>query len=355
MIPISVCIITKNEAEHLKKCLDSVKPYPFEIVVVDTGSTDNSKEVARQYTDKVYDFEWVDNFSTARNFSISKASHNMILVLDTDERIKELDLDAVYALIESNPKAIGLLTRLDYFEINGITRVQEATVDRLFNRKYYEYDNPIHECVYPIGKMPSQSYSSPILLEHFGYIGNQDTLNQKALRDIRLLEKQLEIEKDNPYIYFQIGQSYMIMRRESDAFPYLEKAMQLNPPTQFDYTRTLINNYGELLLTYDRAPEALSLLSYYDTYQDNADYLCLIGNIYTQLNEPLRALPQYIKALTAPTYDSPDTRKEVPSYQIGHIYECFGMLDIAKGHYENCGNYPPALERLAQLKTKHLM
>jgi glycosyltransferase involved in cell wall biosynthesis len=349
MIPISVCIITKNEAHHLENCLKSIKPYPFEIVVVDTGSTDNSKEVAQKYTDKVYDFEWIDNFSAARNFSISKASHNMILVLDTDEMIIDLNLDEVERLIEENPKAVGLVKRIDYFEINGLKRSQEVWIDRLFNRKYYEYDNPVHECVYPIGKMEPSSYHIPIVLDHVGYIWSQEALNEKALRDIRLLEKQLEIEKDNPYIYFQIAQSYLVMRQEDKAFPYYEEAMRHNPDTKFEYTRVLVKNYGEMLLTYDRAQEALSLLSYYDALENNSDYLCMVGNIYMQLNQPLRALPEYIKALTAPIYDSPDTRKEFPSYQIGYIYECFGQPDIARSHYEKCGDFPPALERLAQL------
>lgn len=349
MIPVSVCMITKNEAENLENCLKSIQPYPFEIVVVDTGSTDNSKEVARRYTDKVYDFEWVDNFSTARNFSISKASHNMILVVDTDELIRELDLEELYRLIEANPKAIGLAKRLDYFDVDGIRRVQEVRVDRLFNRKYYEYTNPIHECVRPTGNMTSTSYEAPVTLDHVGYICAQDALDAKAMRDIRLLEKQLEIEKENPYLYFQIAQSYLVMRQEEKAFPYYVEAMKRNPSTELDYTRVLVKNYGELLLTYDKAEEALSLLSYYDAYENNADYLCLIGKIYLQLNQPLRALPEYIKALTAPSYDSPDARREIPSYHIGYIYECFGQTEIARSHYEKCGDYPPALERLQKL------
>lgn len=353
MIPISVCIITKNEADKLETCLQSIQPYGFEIVVVDTGSTDHSKEVARRYTDRVYDFEWVDNFSTARNFSISKASHNMILVLDTDECIKEIDLEEVYRLIEEHPKAIGLVNRLDHFEADGIRRTQQIRVDRLFHRKYYEYDNPIHECVYPIGKMEAQFYHTPIVLDHFGYLGDQAALDEKALRDMRLLEKQLEIEKDNPYLYFQIAQSYMIMRREDDAFPYFEQAMQLHPSTRFDYTRILIKNYGTMLLTYGRAQEALSLLSYYDDLKDYADYLCLIGNIYLELNDPLHALPEFIKALTAPHCDATDARKEIPSFCIGRIYEGFGMKDIARTHYENCGAYPPALERLEILNSQN--
>ncbi len=349
MIPISVCIITRNEAKNLAGCLQSIKPYPFEIVVVDTGSTDNSKEVARRYTDKVYDFAWIDDFSAARNYSVSKASHNMIFVIDTDERIAAFDLDEVSRLIEGSPKSIGMVRRMDYFDVQGMRRVQVSCIDRLFNRKYYQYRNPIHECVYPIGSTEMQTYNAPITLDHFGYVGSQDALDAKAARDIRLLEKQLETDQNNPYIYFQIAQGYMIMRREDLALPYFAEAMKHNPPAENAWTRILIKNYGEILLQNDRAQEALSLLSYYKIYEDHADYLCLIGNIYSQLNDPLHALPEYIKALTASTYDSPDAKKEIPSYHIGYIYECFGQKEIARSHYEKCGNYPPALERLANL------
>ncbi|MDE7278039.1 MAG: glycosyltransferase, partial [Lachnospiraceae bacterium] len=102
MIPISVCIITKNEAENLDKCLKSLSPYPLEIVVVDTGSSDNSKEIAQKYTNRIFDFEWVNDFSAARNFSISRASHNMILVLDTDEFLVEFDFDQVQQLMSEH-------------------------------------------------------------------------------------------------------------------------------------------------------------------------------------------------------------------------------------------------------------
>lgn len=74
MIPISVCIITKNEAENLQRCLEALKPYPFEIVVTDTGSEDNSLETAGQFTDHVYEFAWINDFSAARNFCVSHAT-----------------------------------------------------------------------------------------------------------------------------------------------------------------------------------------------------------------------------------------------------------------------------------------
>ena len=81
-VPISVCIIAKNEEKHIDECLRRLSPYGFEIVVTDTGSTDRTVEIARKYTDKVYSFEWINDFSAARNFCTAHASNNWILVLE---------------------------------------------------------------------------------------------------------------------------------------------------------------------------------------------------------------------------------------------------------------------------------
>lgn len=349
MIPISVCIITKNEAENLEKCLSALKPYPFEIVVVDTGSTDSSIEIANKYADKVLEFTWCDDFSAARNFSISKASHNMILVMDTDEFVTQIDLEELERLATEHPKGIGLIERLDYFDVDGIRRAQISRVDRLFNRKYYTYAGRIHECLYAIGNTPYSTYDIPLTADHIGYLGGEETLRAKSMRDIRLLERELETDSDNPYLYFQIGQSYLMMRDDGHANEYFEQAVARHPDPNTDYARILVKNYGEVLLTLGMTQKAVELLSYYPHYEDNSDYLCLVGSIYLHLNQPLKALPEYIKAKTAPKHDSLDSGTRIPSYYIGYIYEAFGETDIARSHYEKCGDYPPALRRLEVL------
>lgn len=103
MIPISVCIIGKNEEKNIEKCLEPLTHYPFEIIYVDTGSTDRTKELAAKYTDNIYDFEWIGDFSAARNFSLKKASHNYVLVIDCDEYLTDLDLDGLCEAIETHP------------------------------------------------------------------------------------------------------------------------------------------------------------------------------------------------------------------------------------------------------------
>ena len=85
MISISLCMIVKNEERVLERCLQSLQGLMDEIIIVDTGSTDRTKEIAKKYTDKIYDFTWIDDFSAARNFSFSKATKEYIYVADADE------------------------------------------------------------------------------------------------------------------------------------------------------------------------------------------------------------------------------------------------------------------------------
>lgn len=348
MIPISVCIITKNEAEHLEKCLSALKPYQFEIVVVDTGSTDNSKEVAHKYTDKVYDFEWINDFSAARNYSISRASHNVILSLDTDEFVTKIDLEKTAQLIEANPKGIGCIKVLNYFETEQGTKHQTSMLGRLFNRKYYHYENAIHEALTAISNVSPYSYDLPVTVDHVGYLGSKDKLNDKAMRDINLLLKEIETNPDNPYNYFQLAQAYLLMRDHEHACEYFNKSIELHPSPHEEYTRIMVCNYGNILIDFGKADEALSLLSFYDYYSDNADYLCMVGLIYLHLNQQLKALPEFVKALTAPKRDSIENK--VISYYIGFIYELFKQKDIARQHYQRCGDYAPALEALERIK-----
>ena len=89
MITISVCMIVKDEEAVLKRCLDSLKDIGDEFIIVDTGSKDRTKEIAKEYTDKIYDFKWIDDFAAARNYSFSKATKDYIYVADADEILDE--------------------------------------------------------------------------------------------------------------------------------------------------------------------------------------------------------------------------------------------------------------------------
>lgn len=347
MIPISVCIITKNESENLRKCLEALKPYPFEIVVTDTGSEDDSVAVAREYTDRVYEFEWINDFAAARNFCVSRASHNTILSLDTDEFLRPFDWDALQKALEAYPKSLGTIELLNYFDVNGETKYQLIRLERLFNRRYYHFINPIHEVLVPIGRMAPSSYDAPVSADHVGYQGTNEKLKEKAERDMALIQAELDADPDNPYLYFQMGQGYMLMRDHENALSWFRKAMELHPVPGEDYTLVLLCNYASILLDDNLVEEASSVLPYRESFADNKDFLCLSGRIYLRMGQPLKALPEFVSALSAPKYSLENPH--APSYYIGLIYEMFGKRDIARTHYENCGDYPLAVEALRRL------
>ena len=91
MVTISLCMIVKNEADILRRCLTSVADLMDEIIIVDTGSTDNTKEVAAEFTDKIYDYVWENDFAAARNFAFSKAEMEYIYSADADEVLDEVN------------------------------------------------------------------------------------------------------------------------------------------------------------------------------------------------------------------------------------------------------------------------
>ncbi len=138
-------MIVKDEEIVLKEFLNSVKDYVDEIVIVDTGSKDNTKSIALEFTLKIFDFEWSDDFSAARNFSISKATGEWILILDADEVISKDDLLKIKTIIEDD-NYLGY--RFIQETYHGDELVSTRGICRLFqNNKGIKFVYPIHETV----------------------------------------------------------------------------------------------------------------------------------------------------------------------------------------------------------------
>ncbi|MDE7476455.1 MAG: glycosyltransferase family 2 protein, partial [Lachnospiraceae bacterium] len=117
-LPVSVCMIAKNEEQYIEQCLRKLIRFNMEIVVVDTGSTDKTKEIAARYTDKLFDFVWCDDFSAARNYAVSKASNNWILILDCDEYVQEIDVAKLRTCMQKYPKNVGVVEIRNVYTTN---------------------------------------------------------------------------------------------------------------------------------------------------------------------------------------------------------------------------------------------
>lgn len=150
MITVSLCMIVKNEEEILARCLDSVADLMDEIIIVDTGSTDRTKEIASRYTSQVYDFTWQEDFSAARNFSFSKASMEYIYAPDADEVLDEENRERFRQLKEFLLPEIEIV-QMKYHtvsEYNTVLNAKKEYRPKLFKRlRSFTWIDPIHETV----------------------------------------------------------------------------------------------------------------------------------------------------------------------------------------------------------------
>jgi len=349
MIPISVCIITKNEADKINKCLSCIKDLPFEIVVVDTGSTDNTLEIVQTYTDNIYHFDWIDDFSKARNFSISKASNDWILVLDTDEYLQKIDLEDLYRQMEEHPTGIGRILRSSD-NLAGETTYDR--VERLFNRKLYRYERPIHEQVLPADPDVTYSiYPVPIEVLHDGYVSTENISREKAERNLRILLKS-EKEYPDAYTYFQIGQSYYIMEDYKNAEKYYEKAIGFDLDPESEFVQLLIVNYGYMLLRTEQTEKGIAFFNqiapYFNFY---ADFVFLHGYLHYATEQYLKAALYFVQATQLTHYHVAGCNSFKPFFLLGVIYQMLGDPNMARTFYEKCGDYEPALASLRELNN----
>lgn len=150
MATISVCMIVKNEEQVLARCLDCLKRIADEIIIVDTGSTDNTKSIAAGYTDKIYDYPWTGDFAAARNFSFSKASMDYIYAADADEVIDEENQRRFLLLKQA------LLPQVEIVQMKYCNQLEHGSVynfDTEYRGKLYKrlrsffWTDPIHETV----------------------------------------------------------------------------------------------------------------------------------------------------------------------------------------------------------------
>lgn len=155
MITISLCMIAKNEEDVIARCLDSVKDIVDEIVIVDTGSTDKTKEIVKNYTDKIFDFKWIDDFGAARNYSFSKATKEYILWIDCDDVFIEEDRQKLMDLKKNlDPSVDSVTFKYNYFSDENGNPLLIFRRERLVKRiRNFQWVGFIHEYIAAGGNM----------------------------------------------------------------------------------------------------------------------------------------------------------------------------------------------------------
>ncbi|MBX2989652.1 MAG: glycosyltransferase [Bacteroidetes bacterium] len=225
---LSLSMIVKNEEKFLPDCLESVKSIVDEIVIVDTGSTDATKVIAARYGARIFDFEWIGDFSAARNYSLERCTGDWVLYLDADERLTGGQVELLRKLISAGGVgAYNVLIENPHSLRQGNFN-QENTYPRLFRRlPGVKFEGKVHEQVWPsLMRLKLAVKRSPLVIHHLGYGQGYDVVKQKAERNLELLKNQLTAECDDAYTQFQIGNTLVVLQRYAEAGPVLELALK---------------------------------------------------------------------------------------------------------------------------------
>lgn len=155
MISISLCMIVKNEEDVIGRCLECVKGVVDEIIIVDTGSTDSTIEIVKKYTNHIYHFNWVDDFSKARNYAFSKATKDYLMWLDADDIIFENDIINLKQLKNNLDTSVDMVmmkynVAFDEYDNPTLSYYRERLMSR---KKNYQWISPIHEVIPPSGNI----------------------------------------------------------------------------------------------------------------------------------------------------------------------------------------------------------
>lgn len=265
-------MIVRNEERCLARCLDSVRDVVDEMVVVDTGSTDDTVAIAQAAGAQVHSFTWVDDFSAARNAALEHCTGDWVLILDADEWLKH-GQDTVRGLREVAPEFVGVA------EIESVTNDDQVALTRqgrLFPASV-RFEGSIHEQArheYPHRLLP-------VRVSHDGYLPAQ--LERKRGRNRRLLEMALEREPDSAYLHFQLGKVHEGEDRPDEASASYGAAYALGGPTSGHspaWRHELVVRY---LYSLGKAGDTQTAIDVADAelahWQQSADFFFEVGHV----------------------------------------------------------------------------
>jgi glycosyltransferase involved in cell wall biosynthesis len=341
---LSVCIIAKNEENMIRDCLESVKSISNDIIIVDTGSTDNTKSIALEYTNRVLNYEWNDDFAAARNFCLHHAKNDFILSIDCDERL--VNPNSVELKLNQLDQNIGgiMVKVVSYNDKKEGKDVFNSKMIRLFrNNPNIRFEGIIHEQV--IDSIINAGFKisdSNIEFIHEGYNHDAVTMRKKQKRNLDLLLRQTKLDPNNAYNLFQLARTYLALNDLHNAETIIADAISLS--TNDDSVKPQALNYGALIayknnnkdLAKARAELSLSL----QPNQGFANYI--IGECHYDNHLHNKAIESYNAMLEA--YANEDLKSNIigdyklPTSQIyfrlGRSYLAIGNIKVSKLNFK---------------------
>lgn len=307
---LSLCMIVKNEEDVLERCLNSFNGVFDEIVIVDTGSTDNTIKIAKKFTDKIYHFKWINDFSAARNFSFSKATSDFIMWADADDIIVPTEREKLIKFKKNLTQSVDVVMlkyAISFDENNNPTFVYFR--ERIFNRtQNFKWKDPVHEAITPKGNIKYEN----ITIEH------RKTKPTAPGRNLKIYEN-LKKEKVlfSPRQTFYYARELYYNNKFNKAIVEFKKFIKMPNGFKENYIEACLNlsfcyqHLNKLTL----AKQSLFNSFAYDT--PRSEILCELANIYFLENNYKSAIYYYNLAT-----------KNTPNHQSGAfvLNDCYNFI-----------------------------
>lgn len=340
MITISLCMIVRDEEDVLARCLKSVRGIPDEIIIVDTGSLDRTKEIALEMGAKVFDFAWIDNFSAARNASFDQATMDYILWLDADDVLDEENRQAFIALKETLDPALDTVMMRYHVAFDKAGRPTYTFFrERLVRRAAgMRWKGCVHEAIDTRGN----AVHSDIAVRH------EKMKQGDPGRNLRIYEKMLaQGEALEPRHRYYYARELFANGRDEEAIALLDAIID----DENTWVENRIEACRDLSLCYLRAQNLdralLSLARSFALGGPRAEICCDMGGIWLDRGRYEDAIFWYKVAPECPPSDKsggfalPDSRGYIPYLQLCLCYDHIGRHDLAELYNDKAGLEKP--------------
>ena len=343
LITISLCMIVKNEQTVIGRCLDSVKHIVDEINIVDTGSTDSTKEIVAKYTDRVSDFTWIEDFAAARNFAFQQATKNYILWLDADDVFLEQDQEKLMQLkktLDLSVDAIKMNYNLAFDEQNNVT--SSLTRSRLVKReKGFKWIGAVHEYLEVYGNI----LDSDVAVSH-------KPLSRDADRNMRIYENFLSSGREfTPRDLFYYANELMDHGKFEKAIEYYLRFLKSKKGWVEDNI-TACNKLANCYLNLNLKEQGLKWILHTLSYgPPRSETCCKLGFSFLQKDDLSTSVYWYKKALEnvgfkGSAFQDHSYTTWLPHLQLAVCYDRLGQFQLGYEHNEKALKYRPKDSRM---------
>jgi glycosyltransferase involved in cell wall biosynthesis len=334
-------MIVKNEEENMERCLSSIYDIVDEIIIVDTGSTDKTVDIARNFGAKIYYFKWNNNFSEARNESLKYATKDWILILDGDDEFYKEDRETLKVLLDCNldEKAIYYFETLSYY--GSSIQNDDIAINinpRLFkNNRGIHYKGEVHnQLIFTQGEY--NAICDSIKIHHYGYLDKMIISKDKRNRNISILKEQIKNNLNNGFAYFNLGNEYSSLNDTTNALEcYYKSYEDFDSGRGYSFIlilRLIISNYN--LKEYNEALKFIDIgIKYYPKCTDVYFYKALICKAIDCPTLQIKALEKCIEMGEPPSelkfiYGTGSFKAY---YELGNVYMKYKDYDTAYNYY----------------------